>query len=274
LETGTYNSRLERLFWEISLLLEKISMMRADHIIANSPISLEKLSGKKGIRKEKLSLILESRIDFQVFKHKKDGIREKLDIGNETPLVLYIGWLQARKGIHYLCDAIPEVVSRFPDVVFLLKGEDTDTAPGGISFKKYILDFAEQHNISKNVRFLEQYLSEDDLVSLYSASDIFVFPSLYETFGWPVIEAMACERTVVATDTGIADEFKNEGVAIVPSGDSMALTGKLIHFLSLPGAEREKLGKNNRESVKRKFSFQKMVEDYIEVYEKTLHNRE
>jgi glycosyltransferase involved in cell wall biosynthesis len=268
LETGTYTSSLERLSWKISVFLEKISLSKADHIIANSPATYKMLKEKKGISGIKTSLIWESRIDFDKFKPTRSDIRKRLGIAEDVPLLLYIGWLQARKGIIYLCEVMPPVVKQFPDAVFLLRGEDTNTAQGGISFKQYILDFTSQHDILNNVKIIEEYLSEEDIVDLYSACDVFLFPSLSETFGWPVVEAMACERPVVVTDTGISSEIKSEGMIVVPPKDAKALADGLINFLSLPERRREELGKINRSVVEKVFSFSKMVQAYIEVYEK------
>lgn len=270
LETKTYGSSFERLAWKISTFFEKISLSKADHIIANSPVVYQLLIEKKRLPSEKISLIWESRIDLDKFKPTDSDIRRRLRIAEDAPLLLYVGWLQARKGIHHLCEAMPSVVKEFPNAVFLLKGEDTYTAPAGTSFKQYILGFASRHSIFNNIKVIEQYLPEEDIVALYSACDVFVFPSLSETFGWPVVEAMACERPVVATVTGIAPELAKEAPAllVVPPGNSQALADGIIYFLSMPKEKREVLAKGNRRIVKERFSFENMVESYLKVYQK------
>jgi glycosyltransferase involved in cell wall biosynthesis len=270
LQTKTYKSIFERVFWKISAFLEEITLKKADVIIANSPSTYYFLIEKKKLPKEKIFLIWESRIDLNKFKPVSSDIRKRFQIAEESPLILYVGWLQARKGIHYLCETMPLVIQKFPEAVFLLKGEDTNTAPGGVSFKKYIFDFAKKHGFSKNVKIIEEFLSKEDIVALYSACDVFVFPSLYETFGWPIVEAMACERPVVATDTGIARELKGKGLFVVPLKDSTALAQGLIYFLSMSREKREEIGRDNRKVVEQTFSFEKMVKKYLKVYEKLI----
>lgn len=275
LQTGSYGSAAERVSYRVSAWMENISLRRADRIVANSPQTRRYLVEEKGLPADRVSTVWEARIDLERFRFTPSDIRAEMGIPADARLVLYVGWLQARKGTHILSRAIPRVVGQLPGTVFLLLGRDTTSAPDGGSFKEYLLNSARRDGCSANVRIVDSFIPEEKLVQLYSACDVLVLPSLSETFGWPVVEAMACGRPVVATATGIAPElFGTSGaMQVVPPGDSDALAGAMVDLLSLPAKERERLAAGHRRIVKDRFSFPRMVESYASIYESVIEGR-
>jgi len=274
LRTKSYDSPLELLSLKVSAYLENISLRRADRIIANSHQSWCYII-EQGIPRERVVLIPLTKMNLHDFRFLPSDVRGRLGIPRDATLILYVGWLQARKGVHILCDAVPEVVSRFPSSVFLLLGGDTSSAPRGGSFVRYIQDQTAQCGVSKNVRILHEPIFGDELVQLYSACDLFVLPSLYESFGWPVVEAMACGRAVVATATGIAPELEGASPAylVVPPGDREALAQAIVKVLSIPREEREALAAGHRQIVEERFSFERMVDEIQRVYAEVIAER-
>ena len=99
-----------------------------------------------------------------------------------------------------------------------------------------------------------------------------MLPSLSETFGWPVIEAMACCRPIVATATGIATELKGMShvLMIVPLGKPEPLAQAINRLLSMPKEEREHLAANHRQIVEKLFSFRRMVDSILSVYQEAI----
>ena len=272
LKTKSYSGIGEHLSFKLSALLENTSLMRADRIIANSPQTYRYLIDEKKLPTSKIHLVWESRIDLEKFKYTPSDIKTRLGIADVSPLILYVGWLQARKGVHILCEAIPDIVRQFPQATVVLLGRDTNSAPGGGSFKEYLLKQAGKNNCGPNIKLIDTYIPNDEMAELYSACDLFVLPSLSETFGWPVIEAMACQRPVVATATGIATEFgdRSQALALVPIGDKKALARAIIKILSMPKEEREIISAAHRQIVEENFSFQKMTDCLIKVYQETI----
>lgn len=272
LKTKSYNGASERLSFMLSSYLESISLKRADKIIANSPQTYRYLIEEKKITDERVRLVWESRIDLEKFKFTPSDIRAKLGVPSESPLILYVSWLQARKGVHILCDAVPQVIKHLPQALFVLLGRDTDSAPGGGSFKQYIFNSARRLGFLSNIRIIDDFIPEAELIQLYSACDVFVLPSLSETFGWPLIEAMACGRPVVATATGIAPEFDgiSRALVVAPPGEPEALAQAIIKLLSIPKEEREHLAASHRQIVEERFSFQRMVDSILSVYEQAI----
>lgn len=93
-------------------------------------------------------------------------------------------------------------------------------------------------------------LSDDQLRRLYSAAEVFVFPSWVEGYGLPPFEAMACETAVVSTGVGVVPEIANDGVsaAIVPPRDSSALIDEVRELVANPN-RRSRLRANGRKLV-------------------------
>jgi glycosyltransferase involved in cell wall biosynthesis len=275
LETRSHGGVAERASLRVSALLEDISLRRAERIIANSPHTYRYLLERKRIRPDRISLIWESRIDLKEFNFVPSDIRSRRGIGAGVPLILNVGWLQPRKGLHVLVEALQRIGIRFPEALVVLVGRDTPTAPGGGSFRAYLSAHARRFGVVEKMMFIDEYLPRQELVRLYSASDVFVMPSLSETFGWPVIEAMACCRPVVATSTGIAPDL---GVslptfALIRRDDAVGLADAIVQILDMPRDVRETQARLHRHFVEERFSFERMVDQILEVYDEAAKSR-
>lgn len=93
------------------------------------------------------------------------------------------------------------------------------------------------------------------MVSLYAESTLAVVPSIYEGFGMPASEAMACAVPVVSTDGGALPEVVGDAGVTVPAGDDHALEQAIAGLLDDP-ARREKLGRAGRERMEQQFCWQ------------------
>lgn len=179
--------------------------------------------------------------------------------------VLFVGRLEKRKGIETLFRAIPMILSKVPDIQFNIVGKDTNLSPDGGSYKKYLLK-----NIDKkfhdSIKFAG-YVKNEELKNYYQNCDIFVAPSLYESFGLIFLEAMAWGKPVIGCDIGgiseIIDNNKN-GILIKPN-DHGALAEEIIKLLTNIEL-RNKMGSDGRCKVKDNFSIKKMAEDTSRVY--------
>jgi glycosyltransferase involved in cell wall biosynthesis len=93
----------------------------------------------------------------------------------------------------------------------------------------------ERYGLERFVEYIPR-LSTDDLVRLYNSTQILVSPSLYEGFGLPAAEAMACGAAVIATTAGAFPEFIEDGRTgvLVPPGDADALAAAIRSLLADP----------------------------------------
>jgi glycosyltransferase involved in cell wall biosynthesis len=108
-------------------------------------------------------------------------------------------------------------------------------------------------------------VTDEDLPGIYAGADALVFPSLYEGFGYPVVEAMACGTPVITSDTSSLPEVAGEAALLVPPESAEALAAAVRTVLTSPESAA-KLREAGRLRVGR-FSRERMARGYMEVYE-------
>jgi len=172
--------------------------------------------------------------------------------------IIYVGRLIRRKGLKYLIQSIPKVIQNKNIVKFIIVGDGP--------IRKKLETIAKKLRIEHVVDF-QGFVSEEKLLKLYNKADIFVLPSLFEGFGNVITEAMASGLPVIATKVGAISEIVIDGKTgfLVPSKDSTALADaitKLIFDTKL----RRKMGKAGRKRAETFYSWNKIVEEYLVVY--------
>lgn len=133
-------------------------------------------------------------------------IRERFEVA--VPFLLSVGDLQPRKNHIGLIHAFAGLVNAYPQFQhhLILVGKTT-------WYADKVQEAARESGISERIRFLG-FVSDEDLLHLYNACDLFVFPSFYEGFGLPALEAMACGRAVACSRTSALPEVV-DGAAIL-----------------------------------------------------------
>ena len=117
-------------------------------------------------------------------------------------------------------------------------------------------------------------LTTEELVSQYSAADVAITPSVYEGFGLPAAEAMACEVPVIATSAGALPEVVSQGETgiLVPPQDPHALASAIKRFLE-DESLRRRMGGEGRRWVEKHFSWPEAARNTLQVYEEVLSQR-
>ncbi|MBV8087493.1 MAG: glycosyltransferase family 4 protein [Chloroflexi bacterium] len=145
--------------------------------------------------------------------------------GLEAPYVLSVGSQQERKNVPALIRAFAHVHRRLPDVRLAITGP-TQWASGSLA------PLIAELGIERAVQVLG-YVPDDDLPLLYAGARVFAFPSLYEGFGLPPLEAMACGTPVVCSNSTSLPEVAGDGAAmLVEPTDVAALAGALEEALT------------------------------------------
>lgn len=117
------------------------------------------------------------------------------------------------------------------------------------------------------------YVSEEDLPALYAGASCFVYPTLYEGFGLPVLEAMACGAPVITSEKGSLKEITaNQTIYVDPENVSSIVDG-LKKILKLSPSERRQIAQKSRDHA-RKFTWKKTAEKTLQVYQSILKNRQ
>ncbi len=177
----------------------------------------------------------------------------------EGGYVLFVGSLEPRKNVRTLLEAyagIKESFKRdFPLVIAGGKGWMNSDIPGVVKDLK----------IEKHARFAG-YIDSPDIAAVYSGASVFVYPSLYEGFGLPILEAMGCGTPVITSNTSSMPEVAGDAAVLVTPTDADALGGALEAVLGNDDARAE-MGRKGLERAKM-FSWEKCAKETLEVYRK------
>ncbi len=206
------------------------------------------------INKERIFVIPDAYDKNLNYHEKNDDLLKK--IGIDSSFLLYLGVLDFRKGIVNILNAFEEVKPYHKDLKLVLAG---DLNP----FVKDIPDRLANYKYIDDV-ILTGYVSNEEKRVLLSSAEIFLFPSEYEGFGIPVLEAMACGCPVITTNISSLPEVCGNAAYYVTPKDSAELSSGILNLLNDSGLREELIG-NGFEQVK-KYSWDRTAELTEEVY--------
>lgn len=193
--------------------------------------------------------------DFVFDQTARGRIRAALSVSDSTLLIISVGRLWEAKDYPNLLNAVSGLVRSSVKCKLAIIGDGP--------LRSELKELAHSLGIAHQVDFLGV---RHDVPALMSACDVFVLSSAWEGFGLVVAEAMACERVVVATDSGGVKEVVGEAGYLVKPRDSEALSSAIEHALSLSNAERKAMGEAARARVVEKFSLAATADRYLAVF--------
>ncbi|RIL09627.1 MAG: hypothetical protein DCC75_06090 [Proteobacteria bacterium] len=193
--------------------------------------------------------------------------------GSGAVTVLFVGRFEHRKGIDTLMETIPALCREFPEVRFMLAGDDSLQGHRGTPYKKEFLGRFEGEEFLRRVEFLGR-VDDERLFQLYSECDLFVAPSRFESFGIIFLEAMMFGKPVIGCRAGGMPEIIEDGVSgrLVEPEDSKALHHALRELIS--DAElRRRMGAAARDCYQRRFSREAMIAELEKMYREQVELR-
>jgi glycosyltransferase involved in cell wall biosynthesis len=187
-------------------LLARTAVRGASLVLTGSRHSAGEISAKLGVAEERIRVTPYGVEDhFRPVAREPRWLRERFRIAG--PYVLLVGTLEPRKNLAGAVRAFGEVHRQCPGHTLVIAG--------GAGWKSSAFEHVLGASEAPVVR--TGYVSDEDLVRLYSGADCFVFPSLSEGFGFPVLEAMACGAPVVSSDrTSLPELVGNAGLLVDP----------------------------------------------------------
>ena len=205
--------------------------------------------------------------------------------GNREVVILFVGRLTPEKAVHDLIDAYLRVARQHHDVKLRIVGPEMvtpreyvfDISPelshlAGYYDKSYLSTLRElvPEEFRERVEFVG-HVRHSELKEQYAAADILVNAAYIEPFGMPLIEAMACEVTVIATSAGGMKEIVEDGKTgyLVEAGNIAQLEDRLVRLIENAG-ERKAMGIRGRERACRKFGWDVVARDLEAIYEDLL----
>ena len=237
-------------FW-----MQEIVARRMDRIITGSQNSAASVAQAFRLSPERITIINDG-VDTEAFR--------PVEVSKEPRSILYVGNSDDRnKGARYLLEALA-----------LMKDQcDFHLTVVDRSIAYLVPTLSRELGIEDRVT-LTGRLSREELVRRYNQAQVFVSPSLYEGFGLPVAEAMACGVSVVATTAGALPEIVEEEVSglLVPPANARALAGAIERLLA-DADLRQRLGQAGRRRIVGHFSWRETALRTQALYEEVLSER-
>lgn len=228
----------------LNIALKK-SLKRADKIITVSEFSKQEIMKYLNIEKDKI-VVMPNGIDFSIYhsNYKKEEIIKTTNKYNiDGPYLLYVGTLEPRKNIERLIEAYGLLKDKIADIPKLVIA-----GRKGWMYES-IFETVKLLHLENSIVFTG-YIDAEDTPILMKGAELFLFPSLYEGFGMPPIEAMACGTPVIVSNTASLPEVVGDaGILVDPfsvesirDGMELLLKNESIRTeLSFKGMERAKL---------------------------------
>jgi glycosyltransferase involved in cell wall biosynthesis len=184
-------------------------------------------------------------------------VRERYQLDHR--FVLYVGNIKPHKNLVRLIEAFNELrTGDLEDVKLLIIGDEISKLPA-------LRHAVHRHKLHKHVRFLG-YVPDDQLAVLYRLAAVFVFPSLYEGFGLPPLEAMASGTPVVVSNVSSLPEVVGDAAVLVDPHDIDSIVDGLRCVLTNPSRADDMRRKGLERS--REFSWERSVARTLEVYKR------
>ena len=188
--------------------------------------------------------------------------RRRFGVGDHEKMVLFVGRLVPQKGVEYLIRAVPRISGRFPQAKFVIVGEGW--------MRSHLEWLADKSGQRRRINFTG-FISDQDLVALTKSADVLVVPSVYEPFGIVALEGMAAGVPVVASRVGgLAEILEHDKTGVfVYSRNPYSIAWGVERVLSDPGY-KDWLVKNAHETVRKRFSWEAIARQTVDVYKKVL----
>ena len=206
------------------------SVRAAQRIIAISQTTKNDLMNFYRVPENKVTVIYHG-VDARFGRKSSAEItRVKRSLGITGPFILFVGTIQPRKNLVRLIAAFDTIADQYPDVQLVLAGK--------IGWKTDEIVATASRSPHLNRIKLPGHVPDADLPALYSAAKLFALPSLYEGFGMPVLEAMACGTPVLVSDRGALPEIGGDSAVIVDPNNVGDIADGLRRLLDEEPRER------------------------------------
>lgn len=231
---------------------------RATHLICVSDYLKTMMIEEIGISPSNITVVHEA-VEHEIFYPAPvaDSFYKRFGLSRDRRYLLYVGSEQPRKNFLTLLRAFARLRERVPDVCLLKVGR-----PEYEHERQKALRLIDALGLHDAVVFAGH--AAEELPNFYRLADVFVFPSRYEGFGFPPLEAMACGTPVVCSNTTSLPEVVGDGALLVDPLDEDALAGAMERLLKerVLRAEYVRRGLANA----RRFRWETTVEQTVDVY--------
>jgi len=244
--------------------LMELSLHYVDRVIAISNHNRRDIVDRFGLPENKIDVVYHG-IDAKRFHKisrvdKKDKLKSKLNLPDK--FILYLGTDYPHKNIDNLLKAFKELLAHS-------KTKDYYLVIGGTSYYCRGSDYFKDSlsAVKDRVKFIG-YLEDEDIPTLYSLADLFVYPSLYEGFGFPVLESFACETPLICSNATSLPEVAGDAAYLVDAKNYHNIAKAVVDVVSNPILRNSLVDKGKKRVTQ--FTWDKCAQSTYNVYEKAL----
>ena len=230
---------------------------RSDRILTVSEASKRDILSLFNVKPEKIVVVynaIDEHFSTTPSEEHVARVRERYQLDHK--FVLYVGNIKPHKNLVRLIEAFSELRRTHDDLKLLIIGDEISKLPA-------LRRAVHRHKLHKYVRFLG-YLKDDTLTVLYRLASVFVFPSLYEGFGLPPLEAMASGTPVVTSNVSSLPEVTGDAAVLVDPYDVDSIGNGMRRILDDPQLAEALRIKGLKRA--REFSWERSVEKTQRVY--------
>lgn len=233
----------------------KTSAKKSNAVVVSSKLEYEDAI-EFGISKKKLHIIP---MGIDIDNHQK----VLNDTTNEAINILFVGRIARVRRIEILLQSAAKL--KIPFRVTLVGGEEKTSSLSKRGYVTELKKLCETLNISNQVSFTGP-VPQNELYKWYRKADIFVYPSMYENFGQPILEAAAAGLPIISTPVGVATELiTNNETGFIFTGDEKELTDRITQIAN--NNLRLDMGIALRKKVRRRYGWEKIINQYVALYQ-------
>lgn len=231
----------------------KTSAKVADAVVVSSKLEYEDAI-EFGIKKNKLFVIP---MGIDVDEYVDSQINHEGTIN-----ILFVGRIARVRRIEILLQAVARL--SIPCQLILVGGEEKTSSLSKSGYLDELKNLCKALNINDQVTFVGA-VPQDELFNWYSKGDIFVYPSLYENFGQPILEAAAAGLPIISTSVGVARELITDNeTGFLFTGDVQELADRITQ-LSDQNIRKE-MGKSLRQKARSLYGWKGIIKQYLDLY--------
>jgi len=201
--------------------------------------------------------------EFQPYSNSPHLEAARLKYQLPPRFILYVGLVEPRKNLPLLLRAYRSVLDQSQAPKLVIAGR---MGWGAEPVRQLIADLS----LADNVHFTG-YVSPEDLPFVYNLADLFVYPSSYEGFGLPPLEALACGIPVITSAVSSMPENMGEAAILIPPNDGSALSAAISEVLKNPDLCQQLAAKGPLQAAK--FKWEKTARQTLAIYQQILQNR-
>lgn len=233
---GRERRTLKRLYWVALSFMTLTSLCLSRHAVAVSRFALKTLTfGFDRFLGDRLSVVYHG-----VSPMYSPGPRRN----DAPPYLLAVADIYIQKNLHTLIEAIPVILRDYPTMVLIIAGRKIDSG-----YYEELLGRIERLKLGQSVRFIDS-VPPKELVELYRGCAVFVFPSTVETFGNPLVEAMACGVPIASSNTAAMPEIVADCAEFFDPIQPTSIAAAVLRLLHEP-ARRDELSRRGAERAQR-----------------------